>query len=258
MNAPSRGCAAATAVAPAGASICLMCGFSGALFDSAIHCDQSLRNHSVGRRCRSAASGPRLTAVMRTRMSSAAALRVLHEDVEIAVVLEHAGVEELVLHVVTAPPPIRLHQVGVRIRRLRVLVEVLHVRVRRRAIEVEVVLLHVLAMVAFAVGQPEEPLFENGILAVPEGQAETEVLLVVGNAGDAVFAPAVGARAGMVVREEVPGVAVLAVVLAHGAPLSFTEVRPPLLPGGLQLASLVQSDLFCGHESPLAVPDRLS
>jgi hypothetical protein len=33
-NGPSRGCAAATAVAPAGASTCLMCGFSGALFES--------------------------------------------------------------------------------------------------------------------------------------------------------------------------------------------------------------------------------
>ena len=185
-------------------------------------------------------------------------LRVLHEHVEIAVVIEHAGVEELVLHVVPGAPAVRLHQVGVRIRRLGVLVEVLHVRVRWRAIEVEVVLLHVLAMVAFAVGQPEEPLFENRILAVPEGQAEAEALLVVGNAGDAVFAPAVGARAGMVVREEVPGVAVLAVVLAHGAPLSFTEVRPPLFPGGLQLAGLVQSDLFCGHGNTSQVLVRFS
>ena len=55
----------------------------------------------------------------------------------------------------------------------------------------------------------------------------------------------------MVVREEVPGVAVLAVVLAHGAPLSFTEVRPPLFPGGLLLAGLVQSDMFSGHGTPL-------
>ena len=85
------------------------------------------------------------------------------------------------------------------------------------------------------------------VLAVPEGQAEAEALLVVGNAGDAVFAPAVGARAGVIVGEEVPGVAVLAVVLAHGAPLPFAEVRSPLLPGGLLLARLVQSDLFCCH-----------
>src|SRR4029450_8966661 len=118
---------------------------------------------------------------------------------------------------------------------------------RWRAIEVEVVLLHVLAMVAFAVGQPEEPLFENRILAVPEGQAEAEVLLVIGNPGDAVFAPAVGARAGMVVREEVPGVAVLAVVLAPVSPLPFPEVRSPFLPGRFHLARLFQSVVFGCH-----------
>ena len=94
-------------------------------------------------------------------------------------------------------------------------------------------------MVAFAVGQPEEPLFEKRVLAVPERQAETEVLLVVGNTGDAVFAPSVGARPGMIVREEAPGVAVLAVVLAHGAPLPFTQIRTPFLPRRLHLAALL-------------------
>ena len=140
-------------------------------------------------------------------MSSGAGLGVLDEDVEVAVVVEDAGVEQLVLHLVAGAPAVRLHQIGVGIGRLRVLVEVLHVRVRRRAVEVEVVLLHVLAVVAFAVGQPEEPLLEDRILAVPQGQREAEALLVVGDAGEAVFAPAVGARAGLVVGEVVPGVA---------------------------------------------------
>jgi len=45
-----------------------------ALLDSAIHDAQSFRNHSVGRRCSSAASGPRLAAVIFTRMSSGPAL----------------------------------------------------------------------------------------------------------------------------------------------------------------------------------------
>src|SRR5205085_7069803 len=96
----------------------------------------------------------------------------------------------------------------------------------------------------------EQPLFENRVLAVPERQTETEALLVVGDPGEAVFPPAIGARPRMVVREEVPGVAVLAVVLADGPPLSFTQVRPPLLPGSLLAAGLVQSDLFCGHRLP--------
>ena len=100
------------------------------------------------------------------------ALGVLHEDVEVAVVIEDAGVEEFILHLLPAAAAVRLHQVGVGIGRLGVLVEVLHVGVGRRAVEVEVVLLHILAVVAFAVGESEEPLLEDRVLAVPEGQAK--------------------------------------------------------------------------------------
>ena len=66
-------------------------------------------------------------------------------------------------------------------------------------VEVEVVLLHVLAVVALAVGQAEQPLLEDRILAVPQRQREAEQLLVVADAGEAVLAPAVGARARLVV-----------------------------------------------------------
>ena len=58
--------------------------------------------------------------------------------------------------------------------RLRVLVEVLHVRVRRRAVEVEVVLLDVLAVIPLAVGQAEQPLLEDRILPVPQRQGEAQ------------------------------------------------------------------------------------
>ena len=165
---------------------------------------------------------------------------VLHEDVEVAVVIEDAGVEEFILHLVAVAPAVRLHQVGVGKGRLRVLVEVLHVRVGRRAVEVEVVLLHILAVVALAVGQSEEPFLENRVLAVPQGQGEAELLLVVGDAGDAVLAPAIGPRAGLIVGEEIPGVAILAVVLAHRAPLPLAEVRAPFLPGDSRLAGVIQ------------------
>src|SRR6185503_15534026 len=91
-------------------------------------------------------------------------------------------------------------QILVREGALRVLVETLHVRVRRRRIEVVVVLLDVLAVVPLAVGEPEQALLEDGIPAVPERYRETELLPVVGDAGDAVLAPAVGARARVIVR----------------------------------------------------------
>ena len=107
---------------------------------------------------------------------------------------------------------------------------------RRRAVEVEVVFLDVLAVIAFAVGQAEQALLENRILAVPQGQREAEPLLVVGDAGQAVFAPAIGARAGLVVAEIIPGVAAFAVVLANRSPLPFAEVGAPLFPRRLVVA----------------------
>ena len=91
---------------------------------------------------------------------------------------------------------------------LRVLVEVLHVRVRGRAVDVEVVLLHILAMIAFGVGQSEQALLQDGILLVPQRDREAEALLVVADAAQAVLAPLVGPRARLLVREVGPRVAV--------------------------------------------------
>src|SRR5262249_32664953 len=100
----------------------------------------------------------------------------------------------------------------------------------RRGVEVVVDLLHVLAVIPLAVGQAEEPLLEDWVLAVPQGQRQAQALLVVADAGDAVFTPAVGAAAGLVVWEMTPGVAVRAVVLAYPAPLPLSELRSPFPP----------------------------
>ncbi len=172
---------------------------------------------------------------------------VLHENVEIAIGVEDAGVEEFILHLVPGATAVRLRQVGVGKGRLRVLVEVLHVRMGRRAVEVEVVFLDVLAVVPFAVGQAEEPFLENRVLPVPQGQREAQVHLLIGNAGQPVFAPAISAGAGMIVCEEIPGVAPLAVVLADRPPLSLTEVGTPFLPCGLPLAGFLESVMFVGQ-----------
>ena len=67
VNSPRSGWAAATALVPADPSTCPSFG----LFPGfAIHDDQSFRNQRVGKMCTSAASGPRFTAVIFTRMSS--------------------------------------------------------------------------------------------------------------------------------------------------------------------------------------------
>lgn len=94
-----------------------------------------------------------------------------------------------------------LHQARIRIGWLRMQVEVLHVRVGRRAVEVKAVILDVLAVIPFAVAQAEEAILENGVLADPGGQGRAEPLLVIGNTGQAIFAPAAGARSGPVAAD---------------------------------------------------------
>src|SRR5204863_3156772 len=91
-------------------------------------------------------------------------------------------------------------------------------------------LLDVLAVVALLVGQAEEALLEDRVFAVPEGQGEAQAAFAVGQAEQAVFAPAVGPAVGVVEGEVVPGAAVGRVVLADGGPLALAEVRAPALP----------------------------
>ena len=98
-------------------------------------------------------------------------------------------------------------QVVVGKRSLRILVLALQVGVGRRRVEVEPVLLDVLAVVALAVGEAEHPLLQDRIGAVPQREREAQPLALVADAGDPVLAPAVGPRARVLVREVVPRVA---------------------------------------------------
>ena len=83
-------------------------------------------------------------------------------------------------------------------------------------VQVEVILLDIFAMVALGAGQAEQPLLEDGVLPAPERQRETEPLLVVADAGQAVLIPAIDARARVIVRKIFPGVAIRAVIFAPG------------------------------------------
>lgn len=101
------------------------------------------------------------------------------------------------------------------------------------------------AVVAFAVGELEETPFRIGSLLHPQ-RAKHRRSFVVRNTGQTVLTPAVGTRARVIVREEVPGISVLAVVLTHRAPLAFAKVRPPLLPRDLLFAIFVQAGFVRG------------
>src|SRR5438270_11286193 len=100
----------------------------------------------------------------------------------------------------------------------------------RRVVEVKIVLLHILAVVAFGIRQAEEPLFEERITMVPKRGREEQNLVAIANPGDAILAPAIGLAACQVVRQVVPGVAGGAIILANRAPRPLADVRPPFSP----------------------------
>jgi len=95
-----------------------------------------------------------------------------HEDIEVAVIVEDAGIEQLILHLLPAASPIRLLQVGVGICRLGILVEVLHVGMSGCAVEVEIVFLHVLAVIPLTVRESEEAFLEDRVLAFHNARAK--------------------------------------------------------------------------------------
>ena len=157
---PRSGCSAAMTAPAAPSAAC------SAPFGWSIH--HVLRNHSDGNRCTVAL----LVAAVGDGDADVhvvgSALGVLDVDVDVAIVVEDAGVEQLVLQLEPASSAVRRDEIGVRELVQRVPVAVLQVRARRRGVEVEVVLLHVLAVIALGVRQPEHPLLQDRIDPVPE------------------------------------------------------------------------------------------
>jgi hypothetical protein len=80
--------------------------------------------------------------------------------------------------------------------------------VRRRTVQIKVVLLHILAIVALAVGETKHPFLQNRVFSIPEGERETENLMFVANPAYAVLAPMIRTRPGLIMAKIVPGIAV--------------------------------------------------
>jgi hypothetical protein len=149
-----------------------------------------------------------------------AGLCMLDEHVEIAPVVQRVaeGIDELIFRRIFVPASVFRDEVGVRVFDLRVLVQHFGVRVRRRRVEVVVILLDVFAVVALVAGESKEPLLEDGILLVPQRDAQAQVLIAVTESTEAVLVPAIGAAPRVIVREVVPRLAGRTVVFADGAP----------------------------------------
>src|SRR5262249_45113041 len=107
-------------------------------------------------------------------------------------------------------------------------------------VEVPPVLLGVLAVVPLVAREPEDALLQDRVAPVPERKAEAESLLDVAEAGQAVLAPAVGARARMVVREVLPRRAARAVVLSQRAELPLGDVRSRQLSAAGRIQAVIE------------------
>src|SRR5882762_9421300 len=176
-------------------------------------------------------------------------LGIFHKHVEIAVIIEHARVQQLVFRVASFSLPIFLDELRVRVGRLGIFIQVLHVGMRGRRIEVEVVLLYIFAMVAFISCEAEQTLFKDRIAPVPKRQSEAYPLVTVADPPNPIFSPAIRARTCMVVRKIFPGRPMWTVIFPDGTPLPLGKVGSPALPVPGALMRFVQTLLFGGHRN---------
>ncbi len=164
-------------------------------------------------------------------------LGIFGEDVEITSFIENAGVGELVFRIGTGAAAIFFDEIGVGKFALRIFVKAFEVGAGGGGIEIVIEFLHVLAVVSLVAGEAEKSLLQNGIFSIPERKREAKVLMVVANAQNAVFGPAVGSGACVIMRKIFPSSAVGAVILPHIAPGPLGEIGTPALP--MFCASLV-------------------
>ena len=122
--------------------------------------------------------------------------------------IERGGVEQFVFIVMRVTTTVLAHQRFIGKRALRIDIHHAIERMRGQRILMKPNLFRVLAVIAFAVGQAKQALFENRILAVPQRNRETNVLILVAPTRESVFAPAIGATARVIVRKRIPRVSI--------------------------------------------------
>ena len=120
----------------------------------------------------------------------------------------------------------------------------------RHRIEIEVALLHILAVIRFGWNESEVAFFQNRIALIPERHREAEDLIAIAKSADAVFAPAIRLRSREIMRQVIPRVALRAVVLAHRSPRAVRQIRTPLAPLRDRMRITRQALLLGGHGPP--------
>src|ERR1044072_7839763 len=83
-------------------------------------------------------------------------LRVFNEDIEVAVFVEDARVQEFIFGSPFAPTTVLLYKLPVREFPLRILVEIFHVGMRWCGVQIKVVFLDILTVIALRARQTED------------------------------------------------------------------------------------------------------
>jgi hypothetical protein len=125
-------------------------------------------------------------------------LGIRHLDIPITVRVKHPAVEQIEWRIAAAAPPVFGDELLIGIGGLWIFVDIAQPAVARRRVDIEIIFLDVLPMVSLVAGQAKRALFEDRIAAVPERQRETQALLFVAHPTKPVLAPAIGARASLV------------------------------------------------------------
>ena len=140
----------------------------------------------------------------------------LDKHIPVPVLVQGVSIEKLVFRDLAPTILVLANQLVVGIGALGVLVQKLHVRVRRGGVQIVVQLLDVLAMISLGARHAEKTLFEHAVVLVPQRESKAQPLVVVAEACDAVFAPAVRAGAGLFVRKVRPHIAIVGIILPNG------------------------------------------
>src|SRR5678816_2631356 len=144
--------------------------------------------------------------------------------------IKNTGVHQLELRFVPGTPAVLIDQPLIRKRLLRIVIPPPQPRMARQPIQIPPILLHILAMISLRTGKAEHALLQDRINAIPQRQRQTQIMMNIRQPRHTVFIPAVRPRPCMIMRKEAPGITVVAIVLAYGAPGTLREIWAPLIP----------------------------
>ena len=171
-------------------------------------------------------------------------LRVFDEDIEIATLIKDTRINQLEFRLITPTPAVLLEQALIGKTLLRILVKPPHEAMGGGIGEMVIVIFNIFAVVPLFISQTKRPLFQNGVLAIPKGKRKAKTTLVIANAQQAIFAPAINTRVRMIVGERSPGIAISRIVFTHSAPLALWQIAAPTPPRHVLTVALGYTAVF--------------